>query len=60
MQAMHLDLDDAVDVREEAGRLVIEKVQQKTYDVNDLIRRITRKNRHETVDFGAPAGKEVW
>jgi antitoxin MazE len=60
MQAMHLDLDDAVDVREEAGRLVIEKVQQETYDVNDLIRRITRKNRHETVDFGSPAGKEVW
>jgi antitoxin MazE len=60
MQAVHLDLDDAVDVREEAGRLVIEKVQHKTYDVNDLIRRITSKNRHKAVDFGSPAGKEIW
>jgi len=60
MQAMHLDLDDAVDMREEAGRLVIEKVQPGAYDVDDLIRRITSKNRHKTVDIGSAAGKEIW
>jgi len=27
MQAAHLDLDDAVDVREESGRIVIEPAQ---------------------------------
>jgi antitoxin MazE len=60
MQAMDLDLGDMVEVHAEAGRLVIEKAQRKTYDVNDLIRRITIKNRHQAVDFGSPAGREIW
>ncbi len=31
MQAMDLDLDEVVDVREEKGRIVIEPVRRKTY-----------------------------
>ena len=60
MQAMHLDLDEVVEVREEAGRIVIEPVRQKTYDLNNLLKGITMKNRHEAVEFGPPEGKEVW
>ena len=60
MQAMQLDLDDRVDVREEAGRIVIEPVRQRDYDLNTLLKGITAKNLHEPVDFGSPMGKEVW
>ena len=60
MQATHLDLDEVVDVREEAGRIVIEPVRQKTYDLAKLLKGITPKNRHEAVDFGPAMGKEVW
>jgi antitoxin MazE len=60
MQAMHLDLDEIVDVREEAGRIVIEPVREKTYELADLPKGITAKNRHEAVDFGPPSGKEAW
>jgi antitoxin MazE len=60
MQATRLDLDEAVDVREEAGRIVIEPVRQKTYDLGKLLKGITSKNQHEAVDFGPPMGKEVW
>jgi antitoxin MazE len=60
MQATRLDLDEAVDVREEAGRIVIEPVRQKTYDLEKLLKGITSKNQHEAVDFGPPMGKEVW
>jgi antitoxin MazE len=60
MQATRLDLDEAVDVREEAGRIVIEPVRQKTYDLGKLLKGITSKNQHEAVDFGPPVGKEVW
>jgi len=49
-----------VDVREEAGRIIIEPIRQKNYDVNELIAGITAKNVHEAVDFGAPRGKEAW
>jgi antitoxin MazE len=60
LQAARVGLDEAVDVREEAGRIVIEPVRQKKYDLDDLLKGITRKNLHEGVDFGPPSGKEVW
>jgi antitoxin MazE len=60
MQATHLHLDEVVDVREEGGRIVIEPVRQKAYDLDELLRGITPKNRHEAVDFGPAAGKEAW
>jgi antitoxin MazE len=60
MVAIPIELDEPVDVREEGGRIVIEPVRQKAYDINVLIKGITDRNLHEAVDFGAPAGKEVW
>ena len=55
-----LDLDEVVEVREAKGKIVIEPVRQKTYAVDDLLKGITSKNRHEGVDFGPTEGKEVW
>jgi len=60
MQATHLDLDEVVDVREEGGRIVIEPVQEKTYELGKLLKGITSKNQHRAVDFGPGVGKEVW
>ena len=60
MQATRLYLDEVVDVREEAGRIVIEPVRQKTYDLDTLLKGITPKNQHEAVDFGPAMGKEAW
>ena len=60
MQATRLDLDEVVDVREEAGHIVIESVRQKTYDLDTLLKGITSKNQHKAVDFGPAMGKEVW
>ena len=60
MQATRLDLDEVVDVREEAGRIVIEPVRQKTYDLDKLLKGITSKNQHDAVDFGPAVGKEAW
>ena len=60
MEATHLDLDEVVEVREEAGRIVIEPVRQKTYLLDDLLKGINAKNLHEPSDFGPPQGKEAW
>jgi len=60
LKAAHLGLDEPVDVREESGRIVIEPARRKEYDVAELIKGITRGNRHEEVDFGVAAGKEAW
>jgi antitoxin MazE len=60
LQAAHLDLDEPVDVREESGRIVIEPLRHKEYDLAELVKGITRRNLHEEVDLGGPVGKEAW
>ena len=60
MQATNLQLDDVVDVREEGGRIVIEPVRPKRYELDALLKGITSKNQHQAIDFGEPVGKEVW
>ena len=60
LQAAQLALDQPVDVREESGRIVIEPVRRKEYTLAELVKGITRKNRHDEVDFGGPVGNEVW
>lgn len=60
LQAAHLELDEPVDVREESGRIVIEPVNRKEYDLAELVRGINRENLHAEVVLGGPVGKEVW
>ena len=60
MQVTRLDLDEVVDVREEAGRIVIEPVRQKTYELDELLKGITSKNQHRAIEFGPAVGKEAW
>lgn len=60
MQAARLRLDEAVDVREESGRIVIEPARRKEYRLSELLKGITRENLHDEVDFAGPVGKEVW
>jgi len=59
LQAAHLDLDEPVDVREESGRIIIEPVRRKEYDLAELVEGITRENVHTEVSFDGPFGKEV-
>jgi len=59
MEAARLSLDDAVDVREEGGRIVIEPVRQREYDLDELLADITPENLHAEVSFGPAVGKET-
>ncbi|MTW20084.1 AbrB/MazE/SpoVT family DNA-binding domain-containing protein [Allochromatium palmeri] len=60
MQAAHLNLDDAVDIRAENGLIVIEPIRSKIYDLDELLAGITPENRHEEVDFGPAVGQEAF
>jgi antitoxin MazE len=60
LEAARVQIDEEVDIREEAGRIVIEPVREKVYKLDDLVKRITPENLHGTADFGAPQGKEIW
>jgi len=59
MEAANLRLDDVVDVREDAGRIVIDPVRPHDYDLDDLVARITPQNVHAEIGFGPPVGREA-
>jgi len=50
---------DSVDVVVEGGAIVIRPVRTR-YSIDDLVRGITKANRHAETDWGAPAGRETW
>jgi len=60
MEAASLRLDDTVDVREEGGRIVIEAVRTRDYDLAQLLAAITPENLHAEVSFGPAVGKEAF
>lgn len=59
MAAAGLRLDQAVEVREENGCVVIEPIRREEYDLAELLAGITPENIHDEVDFGAPVGNEA-
>ena len=60
MAAASLSLDQAVDVREEGGRIIIEPIRAPTYDLDRLLDAMRPETFHEDEDFGPPVGDEVW
>jgi antitoxin MazE len=59
-QETAFDEGDEVDVRADDDRIVVERPQPKYYRLGDLLAAVTKANRHEAVDYGAPAGREAW
>ena len=60
MQATQLELDEVVEIREDGGRIVIEPVRPKKYELSKLLKGITNKNKHQEIDFGPAVGGELW
>ena len=58
MEAARLSVDQPVDIREEAGRVIIEPVREPAFNLADLLSAVTDENIHDEIDFGAPVGKE--
>lgn len=58
LKAAKVEIDDAVDIREENGRIVVEPVRPSSYDLAELVGKITPDNLHDEIDFGPPVGKE--
>jgi antitoxin MazE len=49
-----------VDLSVKDGDLVVRPARRRTYQLKDLLRRVTAKNLHDEVDTGEPVGREVW
>jgi antitoxin MazE len=42
------------------GKVVATRVEQKRLSLSDLLAKVNKKNLHGEVDFGRPAGREIW
>jgi antitoxin MazE len=60
LEATRLQVDDTVEIREEAGRIVIEPLRREAYDLEQLLAGITADNVHGEADFGPAVGKEAF
>ncbi len=60
MAAARLQIDQTVDVREEAGRIVIEPVRTPVYTLEELLAGMDPDTFPDLVDYGPPVGKEIW
>lgn len=54
-----LDEGDTVDVSVDHGAVVI-RASRPRYSLDELVGRITARNRHKESDWGVPLGHEVW
>jgi antitoxin component of MazEF toxin-antitoxin module len=57
LKAAGIEIGDAVDVREESGRIVV-ALHAVCGDIADLVAKITPDNLHDPVDFGPSIGRE--
>lgn len=60
LDAVGLKPDDPVEVREENGRIVIERASPHPITLEWLLDGITPDNVHGEMDWGAPVGNEAW
>lgn len=60
MAAAALSIDQAVEVREEGGRIVIEPIRSLVYDLDELLDSMDPETFPEDFDFGPPVGGEAW
>lgn len=60
LEAAGLKPGNLVDVRAEAGRIVIESAARKKVTLDELIAGITPESLHGETDWGEPRGKEIW
>ena len=54
-----ISVNSTVEIDEADDGIVIKPVGKKEYSLKELVKGITRQNRHDEVDFGRPAGREI-
>ncbi len=56
---LNLHENSRLNLRVEEGNVVLEPPSL-AVDIDELVRKITARNRHSEADFGSPEGSEVW
>jgi len=57
---VHLHQGSVVDIALVAGKIVVKPKQQRHYALAQLLKKVTKHNRHAEVDWGGRIGQEAW
>jgi antitoxin MazE len=57
---IQLSRGSAVEVVVEGGKMVVKPAKRRKPSLAQLLKCVTKDNRHEEQDWGAPVGKEIW
>lgn len=60
LAAASLKIDQAVDVREEDGRVIIEPIAEPEFALDDLLAAMSPETFPDEADTGAAVGGEAW
>jgi antitoxin MazE len=55
-----LKAQDDLEIEVQDGNVVLKPHLCRVYRLDDLVKRITKKNRHDAIDTGGPVGREIW
>jgi len=55
-----LEYHTDVELTLEDGKLIIQPAAEEAPTLDELLARVTSKNKHDAVDTGAPVGNEIW
>lgn len=56
----NLKHNSEVDVSIEGGQILVKPINENPFTLEEMLKKITKNNLHEYVDFGEPQGKEAW
>ena len=56
----HLHQGSVVDIALIGGKIVVKPTRQRHYALAQLLRGVTKRNRHAELDWGGRVGQEAW
>jgi antitoxin MazE len=59
LKELQIMLGDRLELKTEDGKIVLEPARRE-YQLDDMLSAITKRNRHQPANFGAPIGRESW
>ena len=57
---IRLQRGSTVEVAVEGGKMVVKPAKRRKLSLAQLLKSVTKDNRHGEQDWGAPIGKEIW
>jgi antitoxin MazE len=57
---IQLENGSVVNLAVREGKVIIEPAKKPKYQLDDLLKGVTKKNSHRSVDTGPAVGREVW